>query len=105
VIPDAQNAGPAAYARSGLLPLNHMLTVSRTLAQSHPESLREIMRLMRLSKAAGGLATGIDFQPLDHEAIVPSLDLAIDLAFEQGLVSQCFCAEDVLAASRACLHA
>ena len=55
VIPDPDAAARAWYGQHGLVPVNHMVVVTETLARSSPQAVAELYRLLEASKAAAGL--------------------------------------------------
>ena len=104
VIPDAAKAGRAWHDATGLLPINHLLCVKRDLLRFRPDLVREVYALFKQSKEAVALSPGaIDMRPLGWDAVAPSLDLAIQLAFEQKIIPERYSVEDIFAESRAVL--
>lgn len=104
VIPNAANAGRAWHDRTGLIPINHMLVVKRDLLRSRPDLVREIYDLFRRAKEAAPLAPGaIDMRPLGYDAIAPSLELVVQLAYDQKIIPQRYALDDLFAESRAVL--
>ncbi len=101
VIPDAARAGPAWHAATGLIPINHMLVVTKDLADRHPDLVRETYDLLRRSKEAAGPSRGPDLRPMGIEAIRPSLELAVGLAAEQSIIPRKFDIEELFAPWRA----
>ena len=55
VIPDPDAAAKAWYAKHRLVPVNHMVVVTETLAQAKPEAVAELYRLLEAGKQAAGL--------------------------------------------------
>ena len=106
VIPDAKNAGRKAFERTGLIPVNHMLVVTKTLADKRPDVVREIYRLLRESKAAAQQdAAQPDLRPIGIKAISPSLQVVVDLAHHQKLIPAQFSLDELFADARAILGA
>ena len=52
LIPDPDNAARTWYARHKVVPINHMVVVTKKLARSDPQAVTEIYRLLRRAKAA-----------------------------------------------------
>lgn len=102
VIPDAANAGRAWHDRTGLIPINHMLCVKRDLLRFRPDIVREIYAMFKRSKAAAP-SGAIDMRPVGYDAIAPSLELVIQLAYEQEIIPTRFSVEELFAESRAVL--
>jgi len=90
VIPDPDAAAQAWYAKHGLVPVNHMVVVTQTLAQSNPKAVAELYRLLEASKTTAGVPTAgqIDTAPFGKEANRSSLELLISYAVQQGLISR-----------------
>lgn len=76
--------------RNGAVPINHLVVVSQSLSRSNPEIIREIYRMLRESRQIGAPAPegGLDLLPFGVEALRPSLTIAIEYAFEQGLLAR-----------------
>jgi 4,5-dihydroxyphthalate decarboxylase len=90
--PDA--AAEAWYRRHGVVPVNHLVVVSATLAQSRPDAVREVYRLLKDSKAEVP-AAGLDLVPFGVEANRGSLELIIDYAAQQQLVPRRFSVDEL----------
>lgn len=87
-------ADPAAEAQRwaaahGGVPINHMAVVRREIAESRPDVVREVYRLLKESRAAAALPTGAD-DPLRFgvNATRRSLEQVILYAHQQGLISR-----------------
>ncbi|NJN40504.1 MAG: hypothetical protein HC807_06235 [Gammaproteobacteria bacterium] len=75
--------------RNKAVPINHLAVVKQSLAESRPEIVREVYRLLREAKEKVPVpADGIDMLPFGVEALRPSLAIAIEYAFEQGLLAK-----------------
>lgn len=85
LVPDAQNAAKAWYAREGVVPINHMFVVHQDLSKNRPDIVRDIYRMVKESRA---LAEGVPaaFPPLGLEANRKGLQLAIDWALDQKII-------------------
>lgn len=91
LIPSPLDAAAAWHARTGAVPINHMVTVKRSLAEAHPEVVREVVRLLgeaRSSAQQGKPQGAIDLQPVGFENVAAGVELAIRYAFEQRLISR-----------------
>ncbi len=88
VIPDPQAAARAWYGQHRLVPVNHMVVVTDTLARAKPDAIAELYRLLEAGKRASGLpATGeIDLLPFGKEANRPCLELLLSYAVQQALI-------------------
>lgn len=104
VIPDAAKAGRAWHEQTGLIPINHMLVVKRDLLRSRPDLVREVYSLFKQAKEAAPVSPGaIDMRPIGYDKITPSLELVIQLAYEQQIIPTRFSVEELFAESRAVL--
>ena len=104
VIPDAAKAGRAWHEKTGLIPINHMLVVKRDLLRFRPDLVREVYGLFKQANAAAPVAAGaIDMRPIGYDRIAPSLELVIQLAYEQQIIPRRFSVEELFAESRAVL--
>lgn len=79
VFPDVAAAGEAFRAAHGFVPVNHLVCVTRNLAQNRPEVVAEIVRLFGRALHGTGL-------PFGRAALRPAIKLAIRYCTEQGLL-------------------
>jgi hypothetical protein len=105
LIPDAPGAGLDWFGRTGVLPINHMLVIRRSLVDEHPWLLGELSAILKTCRAqylevlrrgsvsrpddvfrAGLLAQGIDPLPFGLEAVRPALGMMIDFCLDQRLI-------------------
>jgi 4,5-dihydroxyphthalate decarboxylase len=82
---DAATEEKAWFARHRVVPINHMVVVSRKLSEAHPEALKEVHRM--LGAARKGSASGPRF---DAQEMRRSLDLITHYAAQQGLIPRAF---------------
>jgi len=89
LIPDPDAAARDWCRRNHAVTINHLAVVTQSLAQSRPEIVREVYRLFREARQrVPASADGIDLLPYGLDALRPSLAVAIDYAFEQGLMAR-----------------
>ncbi|HEX2216031.1 MAG TPA: hypothetical protein VHG27_04965 [Xanthobacteraceae bacterium] len=87
-------ADPGAEAKAwhrkhGIVPVNHLVVVSTALAASHPETVREVFRMLQASKQAAKTPAGeFDFSPFGLPAIRRPLEFIIQYAVQQALIPQ-----------------
>jgi 4,5-dihydroxyphthalate decarboxylase len=79
VFADVAAAGAAFRATHGFVPVNHMVCVTRDLAESRPEIVAEIVRLFGVAVQGSGL-------PFGRAALRPAIELAVRYCTEQGLL-------------------
>jgi 4,5-dihydroxyphthalate decarboxylase len=89
MIPDHAAEGQRWARAHGGVPINHMAVIRQSLAQSQPDVVREVYRLLRESRAAAALPTGLD-DPLriGVGANRRSLEQMVAYAYRQGLISR-----------------
>jgi 4,5-dihydroxyphthalate decarboxylase len=97
LFPDPDAAARDWCAKHGAVPVNHMVVVKQSLAESHPAAVTEIYRLLLESKRAGipAAAGGIDLLPFGVSAVRPSLDLILDYVFQQRLIPRRFAFDEL----------
>ena len=83
VFPDPAAAGEAFRRRHGFVPVNHMLTVRRDLAERRPDLVGELVCMFRDAAAA---SPGSGALPMGRTALQPAVDLALRYSAEQGLL-------------------
>jgi len=90
LIPNPDAAARDWCRRNGAVPINHLVVVRQSLSQSSPEIVRELYRMLRDARRIGAppAEDGIELLPCGVEALRPSLAIAIEYAFEQGLLAR-----------------
>lgn len=99
LIDDPPRAAAAWYARTGAVPINHVVVVSREYARKHPERVHEAFQVMLAAKPAPRPTSNPDFAPCGFDAMRPSLELASRYAQEQGLLARSVSVDEVIAAT------
>ena len=95
LFPDADAEAAAWCKRRGILPLNHLVVVSKELSETQPEVVREVFRLLKESKAAAPRATDPDFFPLGVEAMRKPLETIIQFAAQQQLIPRAYAVDEL----------
>jgi 4,5-dihydroxyphthalate decarboxylase len=86
VFPKPAEAGDTFRRKHGFVPVNHLLTVREELAESRPEIVPELLRLMRTSaELAPGRLISVVQSP---ETLNAAVELAIRFSREQSLLSR-----------------
>jgi len=88
VIADPDAEARRWYAKHRLVPVNHMVVVTEELARANPQTVAELYRLLEAGKRAAGNPGPIDTAPFGKEANRPCLELLINYALQQGLISR-----------------
>jgi 4,5-dihydroxyphthalate decarboxylase len=98
LIPNHSAEGQRWARAHGGVAINHMAVVRTSIAQSRPDVVREIYRLLTQSRAAVTLPTGLD-DPLRFgvAATRQSLEQMVAYSFQQGLISRCPTADELFA--------
>jgi len=106
VIPNAAQAGRAWHDATGLLPINHMLVVKRDLLRSRPDLVREVYRMFvdAKSQAPSPTAGALDMRPIGYDTIIPSLELVIQLAYEQKIIPTRFSVDELFAEAHSIIN-
>jgi 4,5-dihydroxyphthalate decarboxylase len=81
----------AWFDKHGVVPINHMVVVSRTLSDQHPDVVREVHRLLAESAAASSAAPR--FSP---DEMRRSLELIINYSTQQKLIPRAFAIDELL---------
>jgi len=84
VFPDPEAAAIEFRRRHGFMPVNHLVVVPRSLADSRPELVAELMRLFAAARPAE--AAKRDALPFGREALAPAIRLALRFMHEQALL-------------------
>jgi len=87
VFPDPEASAEAFWRRHRLVPVNHLVTVRRDLAERRPELVVELIRMFRDAKAAASVpGDGRDPLPIGRTTLEPAIELALRYSAEQGLL-------------------
>ena len=98
LIPNHDAEGQRWARAHGGVAINHMAVIRKSIAQSRPDVVREVYRLLKESRAAAVLPTGVD-DPLRFgiNATRRSLEQMVAYSFQQRLISRCFTADELFA--------
>ena len=97
VIADSDTAGEEWSRRTGIVPVNHILSVRSALLQRHPWLAVELMQIFDEARRAAG-AQGIAALPYGLEPNRDAMQMLCDFAADQKLTSKVFHVDDVFAA-------
>ncbi|WP_245315872.1 hypothetical protein [Bradyrhizobium neotropicale] len=92
LFPDPRAAGEAWFRKYGVTPINHSVVVTRAMHDDDPGSVQEVVRLL---KQSNDLSLSRDSTPFGMEAMRPALQMLIDYAVQQNLVSRSFRVEEL----------
>ena len=91
LFPDAAAEEKSWFAKHGVMPINHMVVVSASLSNDHPDAVREVFGLLRQS-AVLAPAGSPQFGP---DEMRRSLELIIRYTAEQGLIPRAFAVDEL----------
>jgi 4,5-dihydroxyphthalate decarboxylase len=95
---DPEAEAEAWCRKRGTVPVNHLVVVTQALADSRPDVVREVYRMLRASKAMAATETP-DFVPFGIEANRRSLELITGYAAQQKLIPERYRVDDLFAAT------
>jgi 4,5-dihydroxyphthalate decarboxylase len=91
LFPDAATEEKSWLAKHRVMPVNHMVVVSENLSNNHPETVREVFRMLQQSTAlapAGSPRFTID-------EMRRSLQMIIGYTAQQGLIPRAFAVDEL----------
>ena len=96
LVPDHEAQARRWAQTHGGVPINHMAVIRHSIAESRPDVVREVYRLLVESRAAASLPNGAD-DPLRFgvHATRGSVERMIEYAFQQQLISRRPSVDDV----------
>ena len=77
-------------AKHGISPINHMVVVSKSLSDAHPDAVREVHRLLAESAKAAPTAPRFTADEMRR-----SLDLITQYAAQQGLIRRAYVVDEL----------
>ncbi|MFZ2156613.1 MAG: hypothetical protein WAV72_10895 [Bradyrhizobium sp.] len=92
LFPDVAAEEKSWFSRYGVLPINHMVVVSRDLVDRHPDVVREVFRLLRESALRAPAASVPQFSVGEMRR---SLEMIIGYAAQQGLIPRAFAVDEL----------
>ncbi|NML32596.1 substrate-binding domain-containing protein [Paraburkholderia antibiotica] len=98
LIAEPKEAAAAAYRRTGVVPINHVVTIRKEIAETRIDLVREVFHMLLKSREASGElppADGPDLQPVGFDALRPALETVIRYAHEQKLISRRYAVEEL----------
>jgi 4,5-dihydroxyphthalate decarboxylase len=88
---DAAAEEKSWFAKHQVVPINHMVVVSETLSNEHPEAVREVFRLLRESAALAPAAS----PRFSADEMRRSLEMIIRYTAQQGLIPRAFAVDEL----------
>jgi 4,5-dihydroxyphthalate decarboxylase len=91
LFPDAASEEKSWFAKHRVMPVNHMVVVSENLSNSHPETVREVFRMLKQSTALAP-----DGSPrFTIDEMRRSLQMIIGYTAQQGLIPRAFAVDEL----------
>jgi 4,5-dihydroxyphthalate decarboxylase len=100
LIPDHERAGREWASRHGGVPVNHLMVVRGEIAKSRPDIVREVVRLLKESRAAASSvyeSGALDPLRIGIEQNRKSLETIVDYALRQKLLTRRFAVDELFA--------
>jgi 4,5-dihydroxyphthalate decarboxylase len=91
LFPDAAAEEKSWFAKHQVMPINHMVVVSEDLSNNHPETVREVVRMLQQSAALAPAASP-RFGP---DEMRRSLQMIIGYTAQQGLIPRAFAVDEL----------
>ncbi|MDC7788848.1 phosphate ABC transporter substrate-binding protein [Rhodoplanes sp. TEM] len=104
VFPEPEAAARAWYARHAVLPINHVMVVSRAVAERDPAVLRDVWSLLKAVRPAPA-ASGPDMTPIGIDAIRPGVETVLRFCRQQSLLARDVTVDALFAEAAALLGA
>ena len=96
LIPNPKEAALGWYAKYNTVPVNHLFCVDKELADTRPDVVAEIYRMLKETKAAMPPSPeGIDFHPFGVEALRKPLEMITQYSVEQKIIPRAFTADEL----------
>jgi 4,5-dihydroxyphthalate decarboxylase len=96
LIPNPKDAALAWHKKYNTIPVNHLFCVDKALADTRPDAVAEIFRMLKETKAAMAPSPdGIDFHPFGIEALRKPLEMMIQYSVEQKIIPRPFTVEEL----------
>jgi 4,5-dihydroxyphthalate decarboxylase len=96
LIANPKDAALAWHKKYNTIPINHLFCVDKALADTRPDVVAEIFRMLKETKAAMPKpADGIDFHPFGLAALRKPLDMMIQYSVEQKIIPRSFSVDEL----------
>ncbi|EUB95471.1 hypothetical protein PMI07_001959 [Rhizobium sp. CF080] len=106
VIADPKKDALDWHARTGVIPMNHMVVVRPELSRQRPDVVGEIYRMLLESRDLDTKPVdGLQMRQFGLKALRPSLEMAIDYAFQQKIIGRKLSVDELFDETTAALGA
>lgn len=99
LFPDPAAEAAKWYARRGVVPVNHLVVVTESLAKARPDVVSGVYDLLKRNKEQMGAPANPDLVPFGIEANRKPLELIVDYAFQQALIPRRYAVEELFDAT------
>jgi 4,5-dihydroxyphthalate decarboxylase len=91
LFPDAAAEERSWFAKHNVVPINHMVVVSKALSVKHPEAVREVFRVLQESAALAPAAS----PRFNADEMRRSLELIVSYTAQQGLIPRTYAVDEL----------
>jgi 4,5-dihydroxyphthalate decarboxylase len=91
LFPDVAQEEQSWFAKHGVMPINHMVVVSEDMSRKHPDTVREVSRLLRESAALAPAA----WPRFNAHETRRSLEMIIRYSAQQGLIPHAYAVDEL----------
>lgn len=97
VIPNPWEEARLWSERHDAIPINHVFMVTSEAVRGRPEIVAELYRMLCVSKEKAPVDEGLDMRPFGFEKNRNSLEIGIQFALEQGIISKVVSVDELYA--------
>jgi 4,5-dihydroxyphthalate decarboxylase len=96
LFPDSATEEKSWFTKHGVVPINHMVVVSEQLSNKHPDTVREVFRMLQASAARAPAADpAVALSGSGLEGMRRSLELITAYTAQQGLIPRAFSVDEL----------
>jgi len=88
VIRDPDAVARASFERSGIVPINHVVAVTRDFAERRPDLIRHLYRIFGAMRNDAFRSAQLALHPFGYDAMRPSVEALLQYAASQKLTSR-----------------
>jgi len=98
VIKNPQDEANKWYAKHKCVPINHMVAVTKSLADSDPKAVKAVYELLLKNRQATPNKPGEpDFAPFGFDAVRPAVELIAEYAYQQRITPRRYAFDEIFA--------
>jgi len=103
VIRDPDAVARASFERSGVVPINHVVAVTRAFAERRPDLVRHLYRIFGAMRSDAFSSAQLALHPFGYDAMRPSVEALLQYAAAQKLTSRQLSYDDLFGEARGIL--